>query len=97
MNKLFVGILVAIASVFINNSHSYTGDIYGHNLSGSYSKIYVTYNILLCVNLSNSPCAYIELPEGNGVVTNSFTSEQAQEWVELGYLEPLGQGIFVGI
>ena len=87
-----------IATITLNQYEEQgTGFIYGHNLSNSYSKINITYNVLLCLQVTSGPCAYRELPDGNGQIPDSFSSDQAEEWMTEGYIEPLGEGIFIGL
>jgi len=102
MNKIIIGLLAATVaaggSVLTNPEKKYsTGDWYGHTLADSYTRFTTPYLLGLCLPLSSSPCAYYELPEGDGHVTTTFTRTQAQQWVDDGYLQPVGAGFYLGL
>ncbi|SEA49727.1 hypothetical protein [Pedobacter hartonius] len=102
MNKIIIGLLAATVaaggSVLTNPEKKYnTGDWYGHTLSDAYTRFSSPYLLGLCLPLSSSPCAYYETPEGDGHITATFSKAQALEWMQAGYLEPVGAGFYLGL
>ncbi|MCX2479707.1 hypothetical protein OQY15_11475 [Pedobacter sp. MC2016-15] len=102
MNKIIIGLLAATvavgSSVTFNPEKKYsTGDWYGQSLSGYYVKFNTPYLLGLCLPLSINPCAFYETAAGDGHIPNSFSSQQAFEWEDDGYLIGVGSGYYLGL
>lgn len=98
MIGLLAATVAAGSSVLTNPEKKYsTGDWYGHTLSGSYTKFTTPYLLGLCLPLSIDPCAYYETAAGDGHIPTTFSSAQAMEWEDDGYLVGVGSGFYLGL
>lgn len=89
--SLCIAVAASISATYVNANKVIFDGFYGRTINGTYTRIIGNYQSLNCVSFTgyNDVCAYELLPAGWGIVPYAFTNDQAQNWVEEGYIRQL--------
>lgn len=102
MKKVILGLFIAIvattSAMYVSaNNKAGLKKYWGSTSTNIYFRIWNNnnYDPGYCMATTDEPCVYRLLRNGPEYVPDYLVGWQINEWVDKGYLEPIGQGLYV--